>query len=321
MSSVSRLKDDAVGFGYRTGWKAVRALPEPVAARLFRAAADAATRRRGPGVRQFARNMMRVLGDQATPASLHAVTQAGMRSYARYWLETFRLPSMDHAAVIRSAIAGSTGLEHVTAGVESGRGVLMSLPHSGNWDIAGLMISHLYGGLATVAERLKPDSLYEEFVGYRESLGMEVLPLTGGTVPASQVLQERLREGRVVCLLGDRDLTSRGVPVTFFGEETRMPAGPAMLAALTGADLLPAHLTYSDGGWRHQISPPVALPGVRLADQVRGGTQILADHDAAGIAAVPADWHMLQPLWPADLSPERRARYDSGTSAKPGGGG
>jgi len=239
-----------------------------------------------------------------------------MRSYARYWLETFRLPSMDLDDVAQRALDGTTGMENLDAAVESGRGAVLALPHSGNWDVAGLMVCRRFGGLVTVAERLKPESLYDKFVAYRESLGMEVLPLTGGTGSTSQLLQDRLREGKVICLLGDRDLTSHGVPVDFFGERTRMPAGPAMLAALTGADLLPAHLTYTDRGWHNLICPPLRLPGERLAQQVREGTQLLADGYASGIEAEPADWHMLQPLWEADLPPERRAALGKADRAK-----
>jgi KDO2-lipid IV(A) lauroyltransferase len=95
------------------------------------------------------------------------------------------------------------------------------------------------------------------------------------------------------------------VPVTFFGEATRMPAGPAMLAALTGADLCPVHLSFTDDGWRQVIHPPLQLPGTRLAQQVREGTQLLADVFATGIRGYPQDWHMLQPLWLADLPPGR----------------
>ena len=169
-------KDDVIGWGYHAGWRAVRALPEPLAVRAFRAAADLAVRRRGPGVIQYARNMVRVLGDRATPPALATVVQDGMRSYARYWMETFRLPTMDLDDVVERSVADSTGLEHIAAATSAGRGVVVALPHSGNWDVAGLMICREFGGLTTVAERLKPESLYTTFVEYRESLGMEVHP-------------------------------------------------------------------------------------------------------------------------------------------------
>lgn len=301
---MSELADRLSGVGFAAGWSLVKNLPEPLVASAFRAGADAATRRRGPAVVQFARNMRRVLGNSATPAVLSEVVHAGMRSYARYWKETFRLPAMDHDEVYERVVRNTVGLEHIDAAQAAGRGTVVVLPHSGNWDVAGLMVTRRWGNLTTVVERLKPESLYDKFVAYRESLGMEILPLTGGA-PPSQVLKERLIAGRVIALVGDRDLSASGVPVTFFGEATRMPAGPAMLAALTGADLCPVHLSFTDDGWRQVIHPPLQLPGTRLVQQVREGTQLLADFFASGISQHPQDWHMVQPLWLADLSPGR----------------
>ncbi|HYN73973.1 MAG TPA: phosphatidylinositol mannoside acyltransferase [Nakamurella sp.] len=301
---MSELADRLSGVGFAAGWSLVKNLPEPLVASAFRAGADAATRRRGPAVVQFARNMRRVLGNSATPAVLSEVVHAGMRSYARYWKETFRLPAMDHDEVYERVVRNTVGLEHIDAAQAAGRGTVVVLPHSGNWDVAGLMVTRRWGNLTTVVERLKPESLYDKFVAYRESLGMEILPLTGGA-PPSQVLKERLIAGRVIALVGDRDLSASGVPVTFFGEATRMPAGPAMLAALTGADLCPVDLSFTDDGWRQVIHPPLQLPGTRLVQQVREGTQLLADFFASGISQHPQDWHMVQPLWLADLSPGR----------------
>jgi KDO2-lipid IV(A) lauroyltransferase len=299
--------EQLVGTAYRAGWASLRAMPEPLAAKGFRVAADVAFRRRGPGVVQLARNLLRVLGPGATPAELSATVHAGLRSYARYWMETFRLERMDPEEVSRSALATTVGLEHIKRGMEQGRGVILALPHSGNWDVAGVSMVHLYGGFTTVVERLRPESLYRRFVEYREAIGFEVLPL--GSPNVSGVLRDRLRAGRMVCLLADRDLSRSGVPVTFFGEPTTMPGGPAMLAALTGADLLPVHMSYLDGGWAQHIGPPVVLPAGRLSDRVRLGTQALADAFAERIARSPADWHMLQPLWSAD----RGARASGGS--------
>lgn len=305
---TAAVKDGAVAGAYRAAWATVSRLPADAAARTFSRIADAVVARRGPAVVQLARNLRRVLGDDATPESLHAVVQAGMRSYARYWLETFQLERMDPVETSERALAGTIGIEHLNRARQEGRGILLALPHSGNWDIAGLSMCHVMGGIATVAERLKPESLYQRFVRYREQLGFEVLPADGdaGTAAATAgVLRQRLEEGRMVCLLSDRDLAGNGIPVTFFGEQTTMPAGPAMLAARTGAALIAIHLAYTDDGWIQHFSAPLELPGTRLADQVRGGTQLLADHFAARIALFPADWHMLQPLWLADR-PERR---------------
>jgi KDO2-lipid IV(A) lauroyltransferase len=178
-----------------------------------------------------------------------------------------------------------------------------------NWDHAGAWA--VLSGLpfTTVAERLQPEALFDRFVAFRASLGMEVLPLTGGERPPFPVLADRLRAGRLVCLLADRDLTARGVPVTFFGEPTRMPAGPAALALQTGAALVPVTLWFTSAGTRARIHPELPRPpGPDRPAVIRTMTQALADVFAAGIAEHPADWHMLQRLWLADLDPATRAR-------------
>lgn len=267
---------------------------------MFDGAADQIFRRQGAPVLQLAKNLHRVLGDAATPHSLSELVHAAVRSYARYWRETLRLESMDLDDVHRRVVAATSGLEHVQRAWEQGRGAIVALPHSGNWDVAGLMVCRLFGAMTTVAERLEPESIYRRFLDYRQSLGMEVLPLTGGDVPVSTALKERLRAGAIICLMADRDLSGSGVPVTFFGEQATMPAGPAMLASLTGAALLPVHLSYDGSGWRQQIFPPVKITGARLREKVSAGTQALADVFAAEIRRYPADWHMMQPLWTAD---------------------
>ena len=299
---TARLTD--LGFG--AGWSLVKSMPDSAADRIFRQAADTAFRRRGPSVVQLARNLHRVLGTGSTPGSLAAVTQAGMRSYARYWKETFRLSAMDHDEVVAAVDAGTIGAEHIEAAHSQGRGVVLAVTHSGNWDVAGMWVTSHWGSMTTVVERLKPESLYEKFVAYRESLGMEILPLTGGA-SASGILRERLKAGGIIALVGDRDLTATGIPVTFFGETATLPPGPAMLAAVTRSVLLPTNLSFTDKGWSQHIHPPVELPGTRLAQQVRGGTQRMAEIFEQGIADHPADWHMLQPLWPTDVAARRSA--------------
>ncbi len=308
---MSRSSARLTAAGYGAGWSVVKALPDGLAEWCFRAGAQVAFRRRGPGTVQLARNLHRVLGKDSTPAALSAVTGAALRSYARYWRETFRLPSMDLDAVAQRALDGFVGLDTVLAEFSDDRGVVFALPHSGNWDIPGLALARTLGSITTVAERLKPESLYDKFVAFREQLGFEVLPLTGGPVGPSQVLKERLRQGKAVCLLADRDLSTSGVPVTFFGEATRMPAGPAMLAAVTGSAFVPVHVSFTDTGWTTEFGPKINMPGVRLREQVQAGTQLMADFFASRIAEHPADWHMMQPLWLSDLPPSDSRRAEA----------
>ncbi|MGA9873806.1 MAG: phosphatidylinositol mannoside acyltransferase [Rhodococcus sp. (in: high G+C Gram-positive bacteria)] len=297
------LSERAGDVGYAAGWRLVRGLPEGAARRLFDFGADFAAKR-GGGPEQLRANLARVLG-VSTAEVPHDLVRASVRSYARYWREAFRLPSMNldrQAAEIDNCVHGR---EHLDAALAEGVGAVLALPHSGNWDMAGMWLVRYYGRFSTVAERLKPESLYQRFVDYRESLGFEIFPLSGGEVPPLAALSERLRDNKVVCLLSERDLARHGVPVTFFGEPTRMAAGPAKLAVDTGAHLLPVHCFFDGDGWGFTISPRIDVSG-----GVASATQALADRFASNIAEHPEDWHMLQPLWLADLSEKRRARIE-----------
>ena len=296
------MKQRLVLSAYRLGWAALRRAPERLGRLVFQAIADVGWWRRGRGVRQLEANLGRVVG---ADVDLRRLSREGMRSYFRYWYEIFRLPVLgSHELSLRSEVLGWDLLETVRA---QGRGAILALPHMGNWDQAGAWLVGHGVPFTTVAERLEPAELFDRFVGFRESLGMEVLPLTGGDASPYTVLRERLRSGGVICLLADRDLAENGVPVQFFGETARMPAGPAALAIATGAALLPVTLTFPTARrWELTIHPEVTVPEQgRRPDKVAAMTQQLADAFAAGIAAAPQDWHMLQRLWVADFAPRR----------------
>lgn len=300
---MAALSEQIAGAGFTVGWGVLSRLPAAITGRGFRAAADAATARNGPAVRQLRVNLRRVIGPARPEAELDALVVEAMRSYARYWLETFRLPKMDPAAVASRADSQTYGIEYLDTAVQAGRGYILALPHTGNYDVAALwLIDRYHRPFTTVAERLRPASLFDRFVAYRESIGMEVLALTGGERPPTAVLTERLKAGGGVCLVADRDLSQHGIEVDFFGERARLPGGPALLAATTGAELLPVGLWFTpDGGWGQQIMAPVEPAGTRLHDRVHSATQQLANAFAQLISEHPADWHMLQKLWLADL--------------------
>lgn len=299
------MKDRLVDAAYAAGWAAVRGLPERVARRQFDAIADAVWLRHGRSVQRLQSNLSRVLGDGTGAAEIRRTTHAGVRSYFRYWCEVFRLPRMTTADIVERMVAVDE--ERLRSAYRAGRGMILVLPHMGNWDHAGAWLTATGVPFTTVAERLEPAALFERFVAFRESLGMEVVPLTGGERPPYDLLAERLRAGGALCLLGDRDLTATGIEVDFFGAPARMPAGPAALAHDTGAALLPVTLTYPDDRrWQARIHEPVAVPadGSR-AERIRAMTQQVADEFATAIAAAPQDWHMLQRVWSDDLDPAR----------------
>ncbi len=298
------LTDRAISAAYKAGWLAVRLIPEPLARWVFNQIADYLWRRRGKSLRQLEANLQRVVPG-ATGRELRQLCRAAMRSYLRYWVEAFRLPTMP-AERIKSGMAITGAEAAALAHVQAGRGVIFALPHTGNVDLAAAWImTRGFGRISVIAERLRPESVFRQFVAYRESLGMEVVPHTGGPSPFG-VMAQRLRQGNVVCLVADRDLSSGGVEVDMFGEKARIGAGPAALAVRTGAALMPVTLWFTPDGWRGHIYPEIPVPadGTR-AQKTAAMSQQLAAAWASGIAEHPADWHMLQKVFAADLDASR----------------
>jgi KDO2-lipid IV(A) lauroyltransferase len=300
------VRDEVIDAAYAAGWSVVRGMPERAARTTFDAIAVGVAARRGPSVRRLEANLARVRPD-ANWLELKYLTRDGIRSYLRYWCEIFQLPSMSTAEVIDRMDV--TGEERIRAAMAAGNGMILSLPHMGNWDHAGAWLAGTGVPFTTVAERLKPESLFERVVEFRESLGMEVIPLTGGEAPPFKTLADRLRAGGALCLLSDRDLTASGIEVDFFGSPARMPAGPAALAHDTGAALHPTTAFYpSARRWGLKIHERVPVPDTGTREEkIHAMTQAVADVFAQEIAAHPQDWHMLQRLWTADLDPAKLA--------------
>lgn len=294
------MRDGVGDAAYALGWTAVRRMPEPVAKGVFTLIADRTWRQRGRGVRQLEKNLRRVVGDDLSEQELRALSRRCLRSYLRYWLEAFRLPSMSRERILSGMRI--SGVEEIYRDLDAGRGVIAALPHMGNYDGAGAWIALSGRPFTTVMERLRPESLYDRFVAYRAGLGMEVLPATGGDGDVFRTLTARLTAGRLVCLVADRDLTAGGVEVDFFGRPARFPAGPAALAISTGAALRPVTLWYEGEHWGVRVHEEIPVPddGDRR-HRVLAMTRSLAGAFEQGIAAHPQDWHMLQRVWSEDL--------------------
>ena len=286
-------KDSATAWAFTSGWALSKRLPERAARSAFQSGADYLWWRNAGGVVRLKSNLARVRPD-LSEKELELLSRAGMRSYMRYWCEAFRLPTYSPNKINESFEL--RGKEILDATLNQGNGAIMIPGHMANWDLAGAWATQRYGALTTVAEQLKPKDLFDQFLEYRESLGMEVLPL--GEPDVMRSLLRRLREGRLVALLGDRDLTSSGVIVDFFGGKASFPAGPALLSIMTGAPLHPVTM-HNEG---HQtvgvVYPRVEVPELADRDaQVSHMTQQIARAFEVGIAEHPEDWHMLQRVW------------------------
>jgi len=270
---VSRFGDAATEWAFQTGWRVVRMLPEGAATAVFNAAADQMWRRRGPSVEQYERNLRRI-DPTWSQGQIRELSRIGLRSHLRYWNEAFRLPSWSPER-IRDTF-DLVNREWLDEAVRTGTGAIMVPGHMANWDHAGAWACVRYGSVTSVAERLKPEGLFEQFLDYRRGLGMDILGL--GDADLVRSLARRLKEGRIVALLGDRDISRNGVEVSLFGRPASFPAGPALLAILTDAPLYPVTMWFEEVGSRGFIHDRVEVPqGLPRAEQVQRMMQLVAD--------------------------------------------
>jgi phosphatidylinositol dimannoside acyltransferase len=293
------LKQRSVYWQYRTVWETAALLPDAVAQRLpgrlgpvwYRAASE---RQR----RQVHANLARVAGD-ASPAELRQLVRDAYVSYARYWLDSFRLHTMEAEAVL--AASTDEGLEHVDAFRDSGLGGVLATGHLGSWDVGAFFTSQRDWGMVVVAEMVEPRRLFERFVHLRRDAGIDVIPLVRGGDMLDR-LEARVREqGALATLLADRDLTKKGPIVEFFGEPCRLPPGTAALARRTGRPVaVGAFLTRGDEGFHAVVLPPVEVADLDVYD----GTQVVARQLEALIRRAPEQWHVFVPNWLADREPD-----------------
>ena len=269
----------------------MRWLPEKTAYAIAYYVADFVTRKNGKSVQRLRSNLQRTQ-TQITKLDLDLLTFRAMRSYMRYWCDTFRFPDWSRQRVQQTVTVEN---EHLLMdAIAAKTGVIVSLPHAGNWDHAGAYFCAKGVNLVTVAERLKPEKLFLKFLQYRQDMGMEVLPLDGRVLGT---LAQRLRQGALVALVADRDLSRSGIDVNFFGGPARMPAGPALLAVKTEAPLITAFVSYTDNGI-HIVFRNVPLPTTGTQEEkVAQIVQMTATHFEDGIKQHPEDWHMLQRIW------------------------
>lgn len=285
------MKDSLVALAYFAGWRLVRILPEKIAYKLFSSIGRRSVRSNGKSVQRLRSNLARVK-PELSETELNDLVFRSFDSYMRYWCDTFRIQDWSDERIQKSVTLNNGHL--LIDAVETGRGVVVALPHSGNWDHAGAYFCSIGLPLVTVAERLKPEALFQKFLAYRSSMGFEVLSLDSRSFVT---LLKRAREKRLIALVADRDLSRSGVDVKFFGYPSRMPAGPALLAIKTGIPLVVAHVSYKPIGIHIDFTEVQVPAEGSESEKISATVQACADLFAKGIAQHPEDWHMLQRIW------------------------
>jgi KDO2-lipid IV(A) lauroyltransferase len=277
---------------YLFAWKFIGILPEKMAYALASFVADFVFKKNSKGVKRLRSNYKRVK-PEISDKELNHLTKLGMRSYLRYWFDTFRLNKWSKNRIIETTYVIRENLLRDPIALK--KGCIVALPHAGNWDHAAAYFCSTGITLTAVVEKLKPEAIFRKFLDYRSSIGIEPISHKEKTIP---ILLERLRSGKLVALVADRDMSRSGVEVDFLGGVAKMPSGPAILAIESGAPLLTAYIRYLDKGIEITFDETIKLPvsGTK-EEQIKIVTQSIANNFAKRIKDSPVDWHMLQRIW------------------------
>ena len=299
---LDRVKGKAVLGAFRGATTISGFIPPLVGRPMSSMLGVAASMQRGDRRTIVQRNLRRIYGPELDGVELRLKVQETFESYARYYYDSFRLSSMNVSEVAKGFTV--EGIEHLEAAMDDDEvGPVLALPHLGGWEWAAYWITQVRGwGLAAVVEQLEPPELFEWFLEFRRSLGMNIIPL--GPTAAADVANAAARK-EIVCLLCDRDIVGNGVPVEFFGEMTTLPAGPAVMALRGGCAVLPTAVYFSDQGVHGVVRPRITIERDLDAQSIRGDvarfTQALAGELEGLIRRAPEQWHLLQPNWPSDV--------------------
>jgi KDO2-lipid IV(A) lauroyltransferase len=278
---------------YSALWKFVRFIPEKTAYSLFEMIASFAFRRNGKRVQRL-RSNYKVVFPEANAEDIEILVRAGLSSAMRYWCDTFRISDWSIEKTIKTTRAINENF--LFDPIKEERGVIVAVPHAGNWDHAGAYFCAKGARVNTVAEHLKPEKLFRKFLSHRERMGMRVLDLNAKVLDDLRMILREEKE--LVALVADRDLSRSGINVRFFDQVARMPAGPALLAYETEADLITAYVCYREKGIEVFFTPPIKVNrNAERSSEIARLTQVIASRFEDAIRKEPASWHMQQRIF------------------------
>ena len=307
-----KFKNYLTDFAYWAGWNILSLLPEFIVRFLFDAAAKYVWQKKIKGIRQLELNLSRATGLAIDSPQIRELSLVNLKNYLRYYREVFLLPRWSITKINKKVIVRNVA--QVDAALKKG-GIVIALPHMGNWDLAGAWAANYFGQLCTVAERLRPEGVYQKFLKVRRKLGLTLISLEGDGNPY-EFLKSNLLKGAPVALLADRDVSGTGMSNTFFGVPTKTPIGPALLAVESDLPLFTCATWYEGDKLIIEFDSQVELPfeenfstqvpstraSVKKAQEM---SAIILQRFEKYIAAQPQSWHQLQPIWSdlkADMS-------------------
>lgn len=286
-----KLPEQLQVLGFKICWATAGYVPKSFRYFLANQIANITFSKKGLGVQRLIFNIARVKNLDSNDFDVLNIARKAMQSYMRYWVDMFAMTKLNDDQVL-NCVSVKNDTEFKTV-FKNGKGAVLAVTHSGNWDLAGSYIALKYGGVTTVAERLRPVQLFDEFTKHRLRRRIEILPHRGGKVPPSIALDERLKSGKLIGLVSDRDMSHHGIEVDFFLHKAKMPIGAAKLAIDNNAPLIPAAIYEGNGGTVIEFYPQIDTS----SGDTNQVTQLLARTFEEIISKNPENWHMLQKIW------------------------
>jgi KDO2-lipid IV(A) lauroyltransferase len=264
------------------------------------------------------RNFGHVLGLPPDHPRVRALALRAYHYYGRYLVDLMRLPTRSHDEIARQVPA--LDLERVREVWDDGpdgRGLILTGAHIGHNEVVVASIAHHGLPISALADDSSFPELFELLNRQREGWGVTMIPWRN-----LRDVYGVLRRREILGLVIDWGYRADGVPVRLFGAWTTLPAGPALMAARSGAHILPVAIhRRPDGilqvGWAEPIDVASNDPA-----ELQRVTQLVADALEANVALAPEQWYSFKPMWPASAAEaadlERRARLMQAGIADPG---
>ncbi|MDZ4804555.1 MAG: LPS export ABC transporter periplasmic protein LptC [Candidatus Eisenbacteria bacterium] len=187
------------------------------------------------------------------------------------------------------------GLDHLTAALAAGHGVILIGGHQGAWELIAPALSDRGVSVIGLARPIREARLDQWLDAHRAAIGTQTIKVGG--LAAARRAHRILADGGVLGLLIDHRVRNGGRWFDFFGRPSRFATGPARLAIATGATLVPVTIgRREDGGHRITIGPAILPVGAgplsvdRLLGEAVAALEQMIRRD-------PASWAWMHPRW------------------------
>jgi phosphatidylinositol dimannoside acyltransferase len=251
-----------------------------------------------PEKRRYVRaNAARILDAPVDDRRVDALARAVFRNQVRWVIEGMHLARMTNAEHV--ALFDARAADTLHRAWETSNGLILAGLHIGNGEVAAAALAGRGWPTHVLADDTAYDELFERFTAQRRAWGVEVIRWRN-----LREVYRVLRSHEILGLLVDWGYRPDGQPVRFMGHWTTLPAGPAFLAARTGATILPFWTRrLPDGRVDGEVGEPIVVASTEPAEIARA-TQALADALEVGVRAAPEQWCVFKPMWPDDPAEE-----------------